>query len=73
MADTAKEILERTKKIKLMNDTASERSKGTVSGAFIGMAGGLLFGYYRKYSLFNSAVFGALIGGLAANVLIPKN
>jgi drug/metabolite transporter (DMT)-like permease len=50
-----------------------KRRKGTINGALIGMAGGLLVGLTRNYNLISSAVVGALLGGLIATVILPKN
>ena len=46
--------------------------KGTVSGALIGMGGGLLIGFTRGYNLVSSAFVGALLGGIISQVLLPK-
>jgi uncharacterized membrane protein YjjB (DUF3815 family) len=49
-----------------------KKTKGTVTGGFIGMAGGLLIGYSRQYNLVSSAFIGAIIGGLVSQLLLPK-
>lgn len=70
----AKDILEKVNSLKSNSDSiALSKTKGTVTGAFIGMAGGLLIGFSRKYNLVTSAFIGAIIGGLLSNVLLPKN
>jgi outer membrane lipoprotein SlyB len=51
---------------------ALKKMKGTVSGAMIGMGGGLLIGFTRGYSLVSSAFVGALIGGVISQILLPK-
>jgi drug/metabolite transporter (DMT)-like permease len=51
---------------------ALKKTKGTISGAFIGMAGGLLIGFSRNYNLVSSAFIGALLGGVASSLLLPK-
>jgi hypothetical protein len=51
---------------------ALKKTKGTIVGAFIGMGGGLLIGYSRKYNLLSSAFIGALLGGVISQLLLPK-
>jgi uncharacterized membrane protein (Fun14 family) len=69
----AKEILDKVKQLKSNSDSmALKKMKGTVSGAMIGMGGGLLIGFTRGYSLVSSAFVGALIGGVISHVLLPK-
>jgi uncharacterized membrane protein (Fun14 family) len=69
----AKEILDKVKQLKSNSDSmALKKMKGTVSGAMIGMGGGLLIGFTRGYNLVSSAFVGALIGGVISQVLLPK-
>lgn len=73
MAEVAKEILDKIKSLKSNSDSfALKKTKGTITGAFIGMGGGLLIAFSRGYSLVSSAFIGALIGGIASNLLLPK-
>jgi len=70
----AKQLLDKLKNLKSNSDTFEmKRRKGTISGAMIGVAGGLLIGYARNYNLVSSAIVGALIGGIATNLILPKN
>ena len=69
----AKEILDKVKQLKSQSDSnALKKMKGTVSGALIGMGGGLLIGFTRGYNLVSSAFVGALLGGVISQVLLPK-
>jgi hypothetical protein len=69
----AKEILEKVKELKSKSDSmALKKTKGTITGAFIGVAGGLLVGMAKNYNLISSAFVGALIGGVASQLLLPK-
>jgi len=69
----AKEILDKVKDLKSKSDSmALKKTKGTVTGAFIGVAGGLLVGFTRGYNLISSAFVGALIGGVVSQLLLPK-
>ena len=69
----AKEIMDKVKDLKSKSDSmALKKTKGTVTGAFIGVAGGLLVGFTRGYNLISSAFVGALIGGVVSQLLLPK-
>lgn len=69
----AKEILNKIKELKSKSDSdVLKRTKGTVTGAFVGMAGGLLIGLNRRYNLISSALVGALIGGIVSHLILPK-
>jgi hypothetical protein len=69
----AKDILDKIKDLKTTSDSdILKRSRGTISGAFIGMAGGLLLGLNRNYNLISSALVGALIGGIVSHLILPK-
>jgi hypothetical protein len=71
--ETAKEILDKVQVLKSKSDSmALKKTKGTIAGAFIGAGGGLIIGYTRKYNLVTSAFLGALIGGVASQILLPK-
>jgi uncharacterized membrane protein len=73
MAKTAKEILDKTKVLsKGSNTIEQQRTKGTISGAFTGMAVGLVFGYVKNYNLISSAFLGAILGGLVTQIFLPK-
>lgn len=49
------------------------KTKATINGAFVGMVGGAMIGYYKKYNVFLSAMIGAFSGGLISNLLVePK-
>ncbi len=69
----AKDILEKVKNLKSNSDSmALKKTKGTITGAFIGLAGGLLIGFSRNYNLVSSAFLGALVGGVISQLLLPK-
>lgn len=69
----AKDILDKVKDLKSKSDSmALKKTKGTISGAFVGMAGGLLVGISKNYNLVSSAFLGALIGGVVSQLLLPK-
>jgi hypothetical protein len=69
----AKDILDRVKELKSKSDSmALKKTKGTITGAFIGVAGGLLIGFSRGYNLVSSAFVGALLGGVVSSLLLPK-
>jgi proteasome assembly chaperone (PAC2) family protein len=69
----AKELLDKMKSLKSNSDSmALKKTKGTITGAMIGLAGGLLVGFSRNYNLVSSAFVGAIVGGLVSNLLLPK-
>lgn len=69
----AKEILDKVKDLKSKSDSmALKKTRGTITGAFIGMAGGLLVGLSRNYNLISSAFIGAVLGGVVSQLLLPK-
>ena len=69
----ASELLQKAKELKSKSDSmALKKTKGTITGAFIGVAGGLLVGFSRGYNLVSSAFVGALLGGVVSNLLLPK-
>lgn len=69
----AKEILDKLKNIKNNSDSVKVKTgKGRMVGSVIGAGGGLLIGYAKGYNLLTSGVVGALLGGLAAYLLLPK-
>jgi len=73
MAEDAAELMSRVRELKSKSESFSlKKTKGTVTGAFIGMAGGLLIGYSRQYNLVSSAFVGAILGGMASHLLLPK-
>lgn len=69
----AKELLDRLKSIKNTDGNTYKRNKGTMTGSLIGACGGLIFGFTKKYNLISSTIVGALIGGLTAYILLPKD
>lgn len=65
---TAKEIVNKDKK-----DIFLQRTSASVNGAVTGLVFGLLIGHYKNKNLYISALVGAIIGGVASNILIsPK-
>jgi proteasome assembly chaperone (PAC2) family protein len=69
----AKSILDKVKNLKSNSDSmALKKTKGTINGAIMGAAGGLLLGYTRKYNLVTSAFLGAVLGGIISQLLLPK-
>lgn len=68
----AKELLNKLKDIKNSEGTTYKRTKGAMNGALIGAGGGLLIGLNKNYSLIPSGIVGAIIGGLIAYILLPK-
>ncbi len=70
----AKELLDKVNSVKMnAKSLKNEKTKGIISGTFIGLGGGLLLGMAKQYNLVNSAIVGALFGALITQLLLPKN
>lgn len=69
----ARALIDKVKDLKSKSDSmAIKRTRGTVSGGFIGMGLGLLYGFTKGYNLVSSAFLGALVGGTISHLLLPK-
>ena len=69
----ARSIIENVKNLKSKSDSMSlKKTKGTITGGFIGMGVGLLYGFTKQYNLVSSAFVGAIIGGVLAQLILPK-
>jgi uncharacterized membrane protein len=69
----ARSIIDNVKQLKSKSDSmALKKTKGTVTGGFIGMGVGLLYGYTKQYNLVSSAFIGAIIGGVVSQLILPK-
>lgn len=70
----ARQLIDKLKDLKSKSDSmATKRMKGTVSGGFIGMGVGLLYGFAKNYNLVSSAFLGAILGGVVSHLILPKN
>ena len=68
----ASEIMDKVRSLKSNDSMAMKKNKGTVTGSLIGMATGLLYGLTKNYNLISSAIVGAVVGGVAAYILLPS-
>lgn len=69
----ARGIIDKVRDLKSKSESLSvKKTKGTITGGFIGMAVGLLYGVAKSYNLVSSAFVGAVIGGITAHLLLPK-
>jgi hypothetical protein len=67
------DLLDRLKAMKDKKDDYSvKKSKATVTGAMIGMGGGVILSLNKGYNMFTSIVVGGLLGGLITNLFIPS-
>jgi len=48
------------------------KTKGTVQGAFTGMVGGVMFGYFKSKNIYTTGFVGLLIGGVISNLLVSS-
>ena len=66
------EIIENNKK--LINGDHKKRllnkTKGTVQGAFTGLVGGVMYGYFKDKNIYTTGFVGLLIGGTVSAILI---
>ena len=70
----AQAILDNVKALKSKSESMEmKKNKGTVTGSLIGMGLGLVYGLTKQYNLISSAIVGAVIGGLAAHILLPSD
>lgn len=69
-----KDIIEQNKR--LINGDQKKalmtKTKGTVQGAFTGLVGGVMFGYFKKKNIYTTGFVGLLIGGLISAIMIGK-
>ena len=68
----ARNIIENVKNLKTTDSMSLKKTKGTISGGFIGMGVGLLYGFTKGYNLISSAFVGAIIGGILTQIILPK-
>ena len=68
----ARNIIENVKNLKTTDSMSLKKTKGTISGGFIGMGVGLLYGFTKGYNLVSSAFVGAIIGGILTQIILPK-
>ena len=71
MAVYADELLSKVSPDK-PKETLSEISKGTLTGAALGLTGGALYAYFKKKPYVKSMLIGTFLGGLLSRIfLIP--
>lgn len=69
----ARSIIDKVRDLKSTSDNLSmKRRKGTITGSFIGMGIGLLYGVSKNYSLVSSAFIGAVLGGIVSHFVLPQ-
>lgn len=71
--EEAEKIINNVKSLKSSSQSmAMKKRKGTVTGSMIGAGVGMLYGLTKNYSLVSSAIVGAILGGLAAHLILPN-
>ena len=48
------------------------RTSGTIQGAFTGLVGGVMFGYYKDKNIYTTGCVGLLIGGTISAIMVGK-
>jgi hypothetical protein len=67
-------LLDKLREIKTTDNTPSQKRKKAMAGAaLIGAAGGGLLAINRGYNMLTSIVMGAIVGGMAAHLFLPKD
>jgi len=49
-----------------------ERTSGTIQGAFTGLVGGVMFGYFKDKNIYTTGFVGLLIGGTISAIMVGK-
>ncbi len=48
------------------------KTSGTIQGAFTGLVGGVMFGYFKDKNIYTTGFVGLLIGGTISAILVGK-
>ena len=48
------------------------RTSGTIQGAFTGLVGGVMFGYFKDKNIYTTGFIGLLIGGTISAIMVGK-
>ena len=46
------------------------RTSGTIQGAFTGLVGGVMFGYFKDKNIYTTGFVGLLIGGTISAIMV---
>lgn len=66
-------LLDKLREIKTADNSMSQKRKKAMAGAaLLGAAGGALLAINRDYNILTSIVMGAIVGGMAAHLFLPK-
>lgn len=66
------EIIENNKRL-INGDQKKQlltKTKGTVQGAFTGLVGGVMYGYFKDKNIYTTGFVGLLIGGTISAIMI---
>jgi len=47
-----------------------DKTKGTIQGAFTGLVGGVMFGYFKDKNIYTTGFVGLLIGGTISAIMV---
>jgi len=69
-----KQVMDQVKAIKSGNGSGISTAKGkaALSGGFIGFGAGVYLGWAKKQNILVVGLTGAIIGAIAARVIMPK-
>tara|TARA_R100000541_G_C1848390_1_gene77177 strand:- start:54 stop:287 length:234 start_codon:yes stop_codon:yes gene_type:complete len=48
------------------------RTSGTIQGAFTGLVGGVMYGYFKDKNIYTTGFVGLLIGGTISAIMVGK-
>ena len=48
------------------------KTSGTIQGAFTGLVGGVMYGYFKDKNIYTTGFVGLLIGGTISAIMIGK-
>jgi len=48
------------------------KTSGTIQGAFTGLVGGVMFGYFKDKNIYTTGFVGLLIGGTISAIMVGK-
>jgi hypothetical protein len=67
LIDNNKKLINGDQKKELLAKTS-----GTIQGAFTGLVGGVMFGYFKSKNIYTTGFVGLLIGGTISAILVGK-
>ena len=67
LIDNNKKLINGDQKKELLSKTS-----GTIQGAFTGLVGGVMYGYFKDKNIYTTGFVGLLIGGTISAIMVGK-